>query len=91
MPPLPKKYITPYSPSSGAMVEAVEVVEVVEAVEEEVVEEDQYHHLGCPNLQDKMSLHHKEKLKPWDNSRASSQETEAKRTTLSMNFVATSD
>jgi hypothetical protein len=68
-------------------VEAVEVVEAVEAVEVEVVAEE-YHHQDHPKPPDRMSQHHKEKSKLWDNSHMSSQETEAKPTTSSMSFVA---
>jgi hypothetical protein len=73
------------------VVEVVEAVVEVAVVAEEVVEEDQYHHPDRPNLLDSMSLHHEEKLKPWDSSHASSPEIEAKLTTSSTSSVVIFD
>jgi hypothetical protein len=58
---------------------------VVEVVVEEYLNQD---HLKQP---DRTYPHQEEKLKLWDNSYKSSLETEAKLTTLSMNFGDTSD
>jgi hypothetical protein len=75
------KYRTCFLPFSTTH----QVVEVVEVVEVGEVYPQWVHHkqLG------KMYLLPEVKLKPWDNFHKSSQETEAKLTTSSMNCVAT--